>query len=75
MVDIEDPSRELRHVVILVQAFALVQCSADHCIALSHVTAGVLVSRIKIVRPFYSSRVDFTVGTRLLLGGGPACCF
>jgi hypothetical protein len=44
MMNHEDPSWELRHRVILVQAEALVQCSANRCIALGCVTASALVS-------------------------------
>jgi hypothetical protein len=54
----------------LVHAFALVQRSVDRSIALRHVTTGMLVCRRKIVLPYYSSRVDFTVGTCILLGLG-----
>jgi hypothetical protein len=35
---------------------------------------GVLVCRKKVVLPFYSSRVDFTLGTRILLGGSSTFC-
>jgi hypothetical protein len=54
----------------MVQARALVQCSADRGIAAGRVTAGVLVCRKKVVQPFYGSRVDFTVGTCVLLERG-----
>jgi hypothetical protein len=43
MVDHGDPNKELRHWVILVQAFALDQCSADRSISLRCVTVGVLM--------------------------------
>jgi hypothetical protein len=43
IVDHRDPSKELRHWVILVQAGALVQCNGDCSIAVERVTAGVLV--------------------------------
>jgi hypothetical protein len=35
---------------------------------------SVLVCRRKNVPPFYCSREEFTVGTRILLGGPLACC-
>jgi hypothetical protein len=54
--------------VILVQVVALVKCSVDRCISQEHVTLSVLVSRKKVVKPFYSSRGAFTVGTCILLG-------
>jgi translation elongation factor EF-4 len=41
MVDHEDTSKELRHNVILIRAEALVQCSANHSIAVECVTARV----------------------------------
>jgi hypothetical protein len=56
MVDHGDPSKELRHWVILVQAGALVQCSADCSIAVGRITVRVLVYRKKVAPPFYSSR-------------------
>jgi hypothetical protein len=36
---------------ILVQAFALVQCSVDRSIVLRRVIAGVLVCRMKVDQP------------------------
>jgi hypothetical protein len=54
MVDHGDPSKELRHWVILVQDRALAQCSADRSITVEHVTARVLMSINKVAPPFYS---------------------
>jgi hypothetical protein len=64
----------LGHEVILVQVGALVQCSVDRGIAVELVTACVLVRRKKVALPFYNTREDFTVGTRILLEGSLACC-
>jgi hypothetical protein len=44
------------HGVILVQAGALVQCSADHSIAMKCVTTCVRVCERKRSLPFYISR-------------------
>jgi hypothetical protein len=43
---------DLRVGIILVQAFALVQCNADRSISQEHVTLGVLVSRRRRGLPF-----------------------
>jgi hypothetical protein len=48
MVDHRDPYRELRHWVILVQARALVQCSAGRSITVECVTAGGLCGYVHL---------------------------
>jgi hypothetical protein len=52
---------------ILVQACALVQCSADHSIVLGRVSTGVLVCRWKGSYPFISQGQILRVGTCILL--------
>jgi hypothetical protein len=47
MVNHEGSKMDLRRGIILVQVFALVQCSADRSIALRRATACVLVSRTR----------------------------
>jgi hypothetical protein len=57
---------DLRQAVILVQARALFECSADSSIAWSVLQLSACVKlwivslNMGVVLPFYSSRVDFT---------------
>lgn len=70
-----DSVRNLRHLFILVQAGALVQCSVDREITVDCVTTYVLVCRMKVASAILSLREDFTVGTpRILVKGSLACC-
>jgi hypothetical protein len=48
---------------------ALVQCSVDRCIVQERVRVSVLVSRKKVVLPFYRSKVAFIVRNCILLRG------
>ena len=72
MVDHGDTSKELRHKVILIRVEALVQCSANHSIAVECVIARVcghvpLSRRRRRPLPFYISRVGPYSGTFILL--------
>jgi hypothetical protein len=62
-------------VVILVQACALVQCSADRSIiAWSVLQLSACVLKMGVVLSFYSSRVDFTLRTCILPRRNSDCC-